>query len=91
MTCNPARLLAEADQARLVDQTIGPSGRRAQTNITIVNPKDKIATYTLVNGVIASFENRTLRGGSGAGYWVCKFGLIPRTGLGDLAMFVRQY
>ena len=56
-------------------------------NVTVIDRKDKLATYTIVNGQIVSFENRAYRRNGGAGGWVSKYGMLRRTGVGDLAMF----
>ena len=40
-----------------------------------------------VNGVMAAMENRPVREANGAGGWVTKFGILVRTGVGDLAAF----
>ncbi|NPV72144.1 MAG: amidohydrolase family protein [Firmicutes bacterium] len=87
MTTNPAALFAErTGQAWWVDK-VGHLGKGAYANVTVVDPRDKLATITIVNGVIAGFEDRAVRGASGAGGWVSKWGILSRTGVGDLAVF----
>jgi hypothetical protein len=44
-------------------------------------------TFVFVNGVMAAMENRPVREANGAGGWVTKFGILDRTGVGDLAAF----
>ena len=56
----------------------------------MIDPKDKLATYTIVNGQIVSFENRAVRRNQGAGGWISKYGMLKRTGVGDCVMFSRQ-
>ncbi|HKM39633.1 MAG TPA: hydrolase, partial [bacterium] len=90
MTANPVRLLAERTRENWWLQKLGHLGAGALANVTIVNPINKLPTYTLVNGVIAGFENRTVRAAHGAGRWVSKYGMVARTGVGDMAMFQRE-
>ena len=66
---------------------MGHLGVGALANITVIDPDDKLATYTIVNGEIVSFENRIVRRSQGAGGWISKFGMVRKTGVGDLAMF----
>ena len=40
-----------------------------------------------VDGVMAAMANRPVREANGAGGWVTKFGILDRTGVGDLAAF----
>ena len=53
----------------------------------MVDPLDKLPTFTFVNGTMAAMENRPVRGANGAGGWVTKFGILDRTGVGDMAAF----
>ena len=62
----------------------------ALANVTVIDRADKLATYTIVNGEIVSFENRAVRRNVGSGGWVSRFGMVRRTGVGDLAMFSYQ-
>ncbi len=87
MTCNPARLLAKQTQQEWWTKEVGHLGVGARANITVIDPLDKLATITIVNGVIAGFEDRCVRGANGVGMWVCKYGMLERTGVGDLAMY----
>jgi dihydroorotase-like cyclic amidohydrolase len=87
MTQNPARLLAGRTGNTFWTQRFGHLGTGALANVTIVNPSDKTIPYTIVNGQIVSFENRLVRGGMGAGNWVCAKGMVSRFGAGDIAMF----
>jgi hypothetical protein len=57
--------------------------------VTVVDPLDKHAVFTFVNGVLASIEGRPVRRANGAGGWVTKFGILSRTGVGDLAAINR--
>lgn len=83
MTCNPAQLLAKRTENVWWRQKAGNLGAGALANVTVIDRKDKLATYTITNGQITAFENRLIRSGSGAGYWVSKFG-CTRLGVGDL-------
>ena len=53
----------------------------------MIDKADKLATYTIVNGEIVSFENRAVRRNVGSGGWVSKFGMVRRTGVGEMPMF----
>lgn len=87
MTANPARLIGERTQNPWWTEKCGHIGPGALANITVIDPKDKLATYTFVNGTMVSFENRIVRNGMGAGGWVSRFGMLRKTGVGDCAMF----
>lgn len=90
MTCNPAELIAKRTACQWWNEKAGHLGVGALANITVVDELDKLAAYTIVNGEIVSFENRAVRRGLGAGGWVSKFGMVRRTGVGELVMFSRQ-
>ncbi|WP_035289230.1 amidohydrolase family protein [Clostridium sp. KNHs214] len=87
MTCNPAKLIADRTGNPWWEEAIGHIGVGANANITVLDPNDKLATYTIVNGQVVAFENRIVRRSQGAGGWVSKFGMVKRTGVGDLAAF----
>lgn len=87
MTCNPAELLAGRTKNPWWREKTGHLGAGALANITVADPEDMLATYTIVNGEIVSFENRIVRRGMGAGGWLCKFGMVRKTGVGDFAMY----
>jgi dihydroorotase-like cyclic amidohydrolase len=87
MTANPAALLAERTGQSWWSEKLGHLGVGAYANVTVVDPKDKLATITVVNGEVAGFEDRPVRGGSRAGGLVSKWGILRRTGVGDLAVF----
>lgn len=87
MTYNPAKLIGDTTDNPWWTQKVGNLGVGALANITIIDEEDKLATYTIVNGKIVSFENRIVRRNQGAGGWISKFGMVKRTGVGDLAMF----
>ncbi len=90
MTCNPAELIAKRTANNWWTEKIGHLGAGALANITVVDKADKLATYTIVNGEIVSFENRAVRRNCGAGGWVSKFGMVRKTGVGELVMFSYQ-
>jgi dihydroorotase len=90
MTYNPAKLIANRTGNDWWVNEVGNLGVGALANITIIDKADKLATYTIVNGEIASFENRAIRRGEGSGGWVSKFGMVRKTGVGDLAVFSYQ-
>ena len=87
MTANPAKLIAKRTHNRFFTDKIGHLGVGALANVTVIDEKDKLATYTIVNGKIVSFENRAVRRNQGAGGWVSKYGIVRSTGVGDCAMF----
>lgn len=90
MTANPTDLLAKRTHNPFFTEKVGHLGAGALANITVIDPRDKLATYTIVNGQIVSFENRAVRRNQGAGGWISKYGMLKRTGVGDCAMFSRQ-
>ncbi len=90
MTKNPAELFAERTGNSWWTEKVGHLGKGALANVTVIDKDDKMATYTIVNGQIVSFENRIVRRNGGAGGWVSKFGMVRRTGVGDLCMFSYQ-
>lgn len=87
MTSNPARLIAERTGNNWWIEKVGHLGKGALANVTVINSNVKSAAYTIVNGEIVGFESRAVRGGSGAGGFVSKFGMVKRIGVGDLVMF----
>ena len=87
MTANPVKLIGETTNNSWWTEKLGHLGVGALANITVIDPDDKLATYTIVNGEIVSFENRIVRRSQGAGGWISKFGMVRKTGVGDLAMF----
>lgn len=89
MTANPASLLARRTGNSWWSERVGNLEPGALANVTVVDADDELATYTIVNGQIVAFENRIVRRGAGAGGWVSRFGMVRRTGVGDLAMFSR--
>lgn len=88
MTINPVRLLEKCTHQSWWSKELGHLGEGARANIVVVDPRDKSATYTFVNGILAGFEKRVVRRANGAGGWVCKFGLLERLGVGDLSAYV---
>lgn len=86
MTANPVSLLARRTGNDFWEKELGHLGVGARANITVIDAKDKLATYTMVNGKIVSFENRLVRKGMSAGHYISKFGVVEHTGIGDLAM-----
>lgn len=90
MTANPAALLARRTGNPFFTERVGHLGPRAFANVTVIDPRDKLATYTLVNGRIVAFETRAVRRSQGAGGWISRYGMLRRTGVGDLAMFSRK-
>jgi len=84
MTCNPVALLAKRTGNSWWAEAVGHLGPGALANVTVIDRDDKLATCTIVNGELAAFENRIVRRGNGAGGWVSKYGMVKRTGVGDL-------
>lgn len=87
MTNNVARLISELTHEDWWSRELGHLGEGARANVTVVDPHDKLPTFTFVNGVMASLENRPVREANGAGGWVTKYGILDRTGVGDMAAF----
>lgn len=84
MTCNPAKLIADTTKNDWWTEEVGHLGVGALGNVTIIDEDDKLATYTIVNGEVVSFENRAVRRGNSAGGWISKFGMVRNLGTGDL-------
>jgi hypothetical protein len=87
MTSNVAALIGELTHESWWTRELGHLGEGARANVTVVDPLDKLPTFTFVNGTMAAMENRPVRGANGAGGWVTKFGILERTGVGDFAAF----
>ena len=87
MTSNVARLMSDLTHEDWWTRELGHLGAGARANVTVVDPHDKLPTFVFVNGVMAAMENRPVREANGAGGWVTKFGILERTGVGDLAAF----
>lgn len=84
MTKNPTKLLSKITKNDWWTEKVGHLGKGALANITVIDENDKLATYTIVNGEIVSFENRAIRRGNGAGGWVSRFGIVKDMGVGHL-------
>ncbi|MGF7057814.1 amidohydrolase family protein [Brassicibacter mesophilus] len=84
MTCNPAKLIADRTKNDWWVNEVGHLGVGALANVTIIDKDDKLATYTIVNGNVVSFENRAVRRGNGAGGWISRFGMVRNVGTGDI-------
>lgn len=87
MTSNVTGLLSRLTQESWWTRELGHLGAGARANVTVVDPLDKLPTFTFVNGVLAAVENRPVREANGAGGWVTKFGILDRIGVGDLPTF----
>jgi hypothetical protein len=87
MTSNVAGLISHQTRQGWWTRELGHLGEGARANVTVVDPLDKLPTFVFVNGVMAAMENRPIREANGAGGWVTKFGILDRTGVGDLAAF----
>lgn len=87
MTYNPAKLLANRTNNPWWIEEVGHLGEGALANITVLSKEYKKAHYTIVNGEITAFEGRIVRRGLGAGGLVSRFGMVKRTGVGDMAMY----
>lgn len=87
MTCNPAALLKKrtgnAWWGSVGNLTVG-----SMANVTVINAGSKMASYTITNGKITAFENRIIRAGYSAGYWVSKYEPL-RMGVGNLGFVER--
>ena len=87
MTSNVADLFAKRCQNPWFTEKLGHLGAGAYANITVVDPDDRMATYTIVNGEISGFENRVVRKNVGCGKWISKAGAVDNMGVGELSMF----
>lgn len=87
MTVNPVRRLAEGTGQRWWTEELGHLGVGARANATVIDWKDKAATYTIVAGEIAAVEGRPVRRANGLGGWVTRLGIIERTGVGDVPLW----
>lgn len=85
MTINPAKLIEKRTGNSWWTEKAGHLGKGALANVTIIND-DKKAEYTIVNGEIVAFEGRPVRRGNGAGGYISKFGMVKRTGVGELPL-----
>jgi hypothetical protein len=87
MTSNVAALISRLTHEDWWTRELGHLGTGARANVTVVDPLDKLPTFTFVNGTMAAMESRPVREANGAGGWVTKFGILERTGVGDFAAF----
>jgi dihydroorotase len=87
MTSNAAFLIGRLTHEEWWTRELGHLGTGARANVTVVDPLDKLPTFTFVNGTMAAMENRPVREANGTGGWVTKFGILERTGVGDFAAF----
>ena len=87
MTSNVASLIAGLTHEDWWTRELGHLGAGARANVTVVDPLDRRPTFTFVNGTMAAIESRPVREANGAGGWVTKFGILDRTGVGDIAAF----
>ena len=89
MTANPARLLREHTGAAWWTEELGHLAPGARANVTVIDWTDKRATHTIVDGELVAFEGRPIRRAGGAGGWVTRLGILPRTGVGDLTLWTQ--
>jgi dihydroorotase len=87
MTSNVASLIAGLTHEDWWTRELGHLGAGARADVTVVDPLDRRPTFTFVNGTMAAIESRPVREANGAGGWVTKFGILDRTGVGDIAAF----
>jgi predicted amidohydrolase len=87
VTINPALLMQQKTKQDWWTRELGHLGPGARANITVADKRNKMARLVIVNGVIAGFEGRAVRSANGAGGWVTRFGILDRTGVGDLVMW----
>lgn len=87
MTSNVAKFMYKITKNDWWDKKVGHLGTGALANITVIDQKDKLATYTIVNGHVVSFENRHIRNANCAGGLVSKFGMLRRIGIGELPLY----
>lgn len=82
MTLNPAVLLSKFTSDDWWVKEIGSLSPGSRADVTIVDPLEKEACATVVNGQIVSFEGRLIRSGYGAGGLLTRKGILDGTGLG---------
>lgn len=87
MTSNVSELFARRTDCKWWIENTGNLKAGALANIVIVEPNEHRAVMTICNGNIVAFEGHIVPRGIGAGYWICKYGSVPRMGVGDLTMF----
>lgn len=87
MTVNPARFLSKRLNNPFFETCLGHLGVGALANITVADPFNKEAVFTLVNGQIVAFEENLVRENQSAGCLVSKIGFTKRPGVGDLALY----
>ncbi len=87
MTSNVAQLFYQRTKNKWWTEKTGHLGVGALANIVTVDPQDKLCCHTIVGGEIVAFENRLVPRGMGAGGFVTSFGLLKRTGVGDMTLF----
>lgn len=87
MTLNPTRFAAEATGQSWWTTELGHLGVGARANVVLVEPHASRAVMTLVEGRIAAFEGRCIRGAHGAGGWVSRSGIRLKIGVGDLPLY----
>jgi dihydroorotase len=87
MTCNPAKLIGDRTGNRFFETNLGHLGTGAYANITVADPLNQSAIYTIVNGIPVAFDGNLVREGFMAGCFASKFGYSQRSGVGDLALY----
>lgn len=87
MTCNSARFLSKRLNNQFFASQLGHLGIGAYANLTIADPLSQKAVYTIVNGGITAFDGNLVPEGFGAGCLISKYGLVQRTGIGDLSLY----
>jgi hypothetical protein len=90
MTSNPARVLGEATGQAWWSEELGHLGLGARADVTVIDWRDKSATFTIVSGEVAAFEGRPIRRANGLGGWVTRLGILERTGVGELPLWDRS-
>lgn len=87
MTINPVRLIAKRSGENEWNERMGNLKKGAYANITVVDPINKRAVYTIVNGKISAFEGKLLRNHGANGCWVSKFGITNEMGVGNITLY----
>jgi dihydroorotase len=87
MTCNPAQLLAKRTGNSFFENSLGHLAKGAIANVTVADPLNQAAIYTIVNGKVVAFDGNLVREGFASGALVSRHGLSDRTGVGDLALY----
>ncbi|NMA06865.1 MAG: amidohydrolase family protein [Ruminococcaceae bacterium] len=87
MTSEAAGFLSLRTGNKIFAERLGHLGKGAFANITVADPNVKRCVYTVVNGKVVSFDGNTLYSGFSAGRFICKHGVLKKTGVGNINLY----